>query len=323
MQVKKVQNRKLKTQAQLKKTKLSKKFLVVISGPTAIGKTAVAIEIAKHFKTEIISADSRQFFKEMSIGTAKPSKAELKKVKHHFIDTHSVKDDLDAGKFEVEAIKKIEKLFEKKDLVLMAGGSGMYVDAVTKGFDPLPEVSELLREELNATYKEKGIEVLQKLLFELDPKHFYVIDLNNPHRLIRALEICIGTGQPYSSFRKGEGKKRDFSIIKIGLNTDREKLYERINKRVDKMMKAGLLDEVKKLKKYRDLNALVTVGYKELFDHLDGNTDLKTAVDKIKQNSRNFAKRQLTWFKKDKETVWFEPKDVKKIIAYIKEQCAN
>lgn len=301
----------------------SQKYLIVITGPTAVGKTAAAIAIARHFKTEIISADSRQFFKEMSIGTAKPSPAELKKAKHHFVDNISVEEDYDAGKFESEAITLLTKLFEKKDIVLMAGGSGMYIDAVTKGFDELPPGDDHLRDELTSIHQDKGIEVLQQLLRELDPDYYEKVDLNNPQRMIRALEVCMSTGKPYSSFRKGEGKKRDFSIIKIGLNSDREELYERINERVDKMMKKGLLKEVKSLLKYKKLNALQTVGYKELFDHLEGKATLEEAVEKLKQNTRNFAKRQLTWFRKDKEIKWFEPGQEKEIIAYLEGRCGN
>ena len=312
----------MKTTEPLKKIKLPKN-LIVITGPTASGKTAASISLAQHFHAPILSADSRQFFREMNIGTAKPTPAELKKAEHHFIGHISIHDDYDAGKFEADALRLLEKLFREHPVVLMAGGSGMYIDAVCKGFDQLPETDELLREELSAVHKEQGIIALQKLLFELDPKHYYSVDLNNPHRLIRALEICIGTGKPYSSFRKGEVKQRDFNIVKIGLEMDRKELYARIDKRVDKMMEEGLLDEVRSLLEFKHLNALQTVGYRELFAYLDGEMPLDKAVEKIKQDTRNFAKRQLTWFRKDKDITMFEPADIKGMIKFIEKKCAN
>lgn len=300
-----------------------KKFLLVIAGPTAIGKTSLAIRLAKLFQTEIISADSRQFFREMNIGTAKPSDKELAEIKHHFINTISVADNYDAGQYEHEASALLNELFKKYDLVIMAGGSGMYINAVCNGFDDIPEVNENIREQLNTTYKKEGIFPLQEQLSELDPEYYKTIDLNNPQRLIRALEICLSTGQPYSSFRKGKGKARDYTIIKIGLNTDREQLYKRINQRVDEMIEAGLIDEVKNLIKYKHLNALQTVGYKELFNHLDGEQSLQRAIEQIKQNTRNFAKRQLTWFKKDASIKWFEPGDIAEISEYVKHKISE
>lgn len=312
----------LKTAEPLKKIKYPGN-LIVITGPTASGKTAASISLAQHFHAPVLSADSRQFFLEMNIGTAKPTPAELKKAEHHFIGHLSIHDDYDAGKFEADALKLVEQLFQKHSIVLMAGGSGMYIDAVCKGFDPLPETDELLREELTAVYKEKGIEALQKLLSELDPKHYYAVDLNNPHRLIRALEICIGTGKPYSSFRKGEPKERDFNIIKIGLELERKELYARIDARVDKMMEDGLLEEVRSLQEFKHLNALQTVGYRELFAYLDGEISLEEAVEKIKQDTRNFAKRQLTWFRKDKDITMFAPSDIKGMVKFIEKKCAS
>lgn len=300
-----------------------KKFLLVIAGPTAIGKTSLAIRLAKLFQTEIISADSRQFFREMNIGTAKPSDKELAEIKHHFINTISVADNYDAGQYEHEASALLNELFKKYDLVIMAGGSGMYINAVCNGFDDIPEVNENIREQLNTTYKKEGIFPLQEQLSELDPEYYKTIDLNNPQRLIRALEICLSTGQPYSSFRKGKGKVRDYTIIKIGLNTDRDQLYKRINQRVDEMIEAGLIDEVKNLIKYKHLNALQTVGYKELFNHLAGEQSLQRAIEQIKQNTRNFAKRQLTWFKKDASIRWFEPGDVAEISEYVKHKISE
>jgi tRNA dimethylallyltransferase len=280
--------------------------LLVISGPTAIGKTALAIRVAQTLGTEIISADSRQFFREMSIGTAKPSDKELQSAPHHFINNLSITENYDAGKFESEALTRIHTLFKKQEVVILCGGSGMYIDAVCKGFDPLPDVDGSFREKLNELYRSEGIAALQKLLHEKDPEYYKHIDLLNPNRLIRALEITLATGQPYSYFRKGIGKTRDFRILKFGLNTRREVLYERIDQRVGLMMKAGLVEEARSLLPFRKLNALQTVGYKELFDYFDNKTDLAQATELIKQNTRRFAKRQLTWFRKDPETIWLE-----------------
>lgn len=285
------------------------KNLIVIVGPTAIGKTTLAIDLALKLKTEIISADSRQFFREMNIGTAKPTNEELSKAKHHFINTISVKDEYNAGKFETEADHCINDLFKKHNAVIMVGGSGLYIDAVCNGFDAMPDINETVREELNTLFKEKGITTLQEMLMKADPVHYNNVDLNNPQRIIRALEVCKSTGKTYSEFRKGEKKIHPFNIIKLGLNTEREELYTRINKRVDEMMSAGLLNEIKQLLPLQHLNALHTVGYSELFGHLNGNTDLNTAIDKIKQNTRNFAKRQITWFKRDQEIKWFAPNE--------------
>lgn len=296
------------------------KFLIVIAGPTAVGKTALSIEIAREFNTEIISADSRQFFREMSIGTAKPSQEELKYVTHHFINSHSIKKEYNVGKYEREALDLLDNLFKKKEVVILTGGSGLYIDAVCKGFDNLPEVSIDIRENLNNIFKEKGIEELQAMLKEHDPEYYKTVDLSNPQRIIRALEVSISTGLPYSSFRKKETKQRTFNIIMIGLELPREELYERINARVDEMIKQGLMEEVKNLIEYKAHNALQTVGYKELFDHFSGKLELKDAIELIKQNTRNYAKRQLTWFRKDKEIKWFHPDEKKEIIEYIKKK---
>lgn len=295
----------------------NKKILIVIAGPTAIGKTALAIKVAQHYQTEIISADSRQFFKEMSIGTAKPSKEELKQAKHHFIDSHSIQEELSVGSFEKEAISKIEALFLEHDVLVMVGGSGLYINAVLYGFDDIPKADENLRNQLNQRLESEGIERLQKQLQELDPIYYNEVDIHNSQRIIRALEVCISTGKPFSSFRKTEPKKRSFESIIIGLNTDRTKLYDRINDRVDRMILAGLVEEVTNLKKFKDLNALKTVGYSEIFNHLEGNILLPEAIEKIKQNTRNFAKRQLTWFRKYPKIDWFEPSDLKNIIKTI------
>ncbi len=295
----------------------NKKTLVVIVGPTAVGKTTLAIEIAQHHHTEVISADSRQFFKEMSIGTAKPNTEELQTIKHHFVDSHSIHDSFSVGNFEKQAIQKIEGLFQKHDVLVMVGGSGLYIHAVLYGFDELPKADESLRNQLNQQLAEEGIEKLQNQLKELDPKYYAEVDIQNPQRIIRALEVCISTGQPFSSFRKTKAKSRPFKSVIIGLDMDRQKLYSSINQRVDAMMDNGLLEEVKSLKPYQHLNALKTVGYSEIFDHLNGMCTLEEAIDKIKQNTRNFAKRQLTWFRKNKEVMWFEPTEKTSILSFL------
>jgi tRNA dimethylallyltransferase len=302
---------------------MNAKFLVVILGPTAAGKTAASLELAKEFETEILSADSRQFFKEMSIGTAKPNEHELKSVKHHFIDSLSVSDEYNVGMFERDALKILDKLFKKKDVVVMAGGSGLYINAVCNGFDEVPQADQEIRANITEMYKREGIEYLQSTLKKLDEEHYRKVDIKNPHRLIRAIEVCMTTGKPYSELRKGEKKKRNFTTVKIGLNMDREKLYAKINSRVDTMMSQGLLEEVKALAPFRaggNLNSLQTVGYTELFEHLEGKYDLERAVELIKQNTRNFAKRQMTWFRKDKEITWFEPEEIKGIMQFINTQ---
>ncbi|MBI4945498.1 MAG: tRNA (adenosine(37)-N6)-dimethylallyltransferase MiaA [Bacteroidetes bacterium] len=302
----------------------SKKYLIVILGPTAVGKTVLAIDIAKEFDTEIISADSRQFFREMNIGTAKPNNEELKSVKHHFINSISVHDEYNAGIFEREALKTLETIYQKNGIAVMTGGSGLYINAVCNGFDELPHADKEIRAKIIEMYKLEGIEYLRDTLKKLDEEHYKKIDIKNPHRLIRAIEVCMVTGMKYSEMRvrdKGQGaKERKFAVIKIGLEMEREKLYERINLRVDEMMKQGLLDEVKNLFKYKHLNSLQTVGYKELFDFMEGKIDLNRAVELIKQNTRNFAKRQMTWFRKDKTIKWFDPREKTKIIQYVKDE---
>jgi tRNA dimethylallyltransferase len=295
------------------------KHLIVIAGPTAIGKTALGADLAKEFRTDVISADSRQFFREMSIGTAKPSKAEMSDITHHFIGSHSISENYNVGKFESDVISLLDELFLDKDVVIMVGGSGLYIDAVCKGFDELPEADPMIREQIDALLLDKGIEGLREKLKELDPEYYAQVDLGNPQRLSRAIEVCISSGKTYSSLRAGRIKERNFNIIKIGLNTDRGKLYDRINERVDRMMENGLLEEVRSLVQYKNANALQTVGYKELFDHLDGKTDLQSAVELIRQNTRKFAKRQLTWFRRDKNMKWFEPDEKEEIIEYIKQ----
>jgi len=296
-------------------------YLINIVGPTAIGKTALSIKVARHYHSEIISADSRQFFKEMKIGTAVPEQEELEAAPHHFIQHISVENQYSVGDFEKDAIKKLEGLFRKNSVVIMVGGSGLYIKAVTEGLDEFPKVDPEIRKNLNKHLKEDGIDWLQQKLFVLDPEYYKNIDVQNPHRLIRALEICIATGKPFSSFLHQDKEKRDFKIIPIGLKADREILYERINQRVDLMIKNGLVEEARALYPKRDFNALNTVGYKELFEYFEGKTDLKTAISEIKKNTRRFAKRQLTWFRKDSEIKWFEFDDQpEKIIEYIDSQ---
>ncbi|MBA6315500.1 tRNA (adenosine(37)-N6)-dimethylallyltransferase MiaA [Cellulophaga baltica] len=282
------------------------KTVISVVGPTAIGKTKLAIAIAQQYKTEIISADSRQFFKEMNIGTAVPSPEELVAAPHHFIQHKSILEPYSVGDFERDAIAKLESLFETKDIVVLVGGSGLYVDAVIKGLDHFPEVDAAIRPRLNQELATEGIAVLQNRLKELDPEYFNKVDIQNPHRLVRALEICIGTGKPYSSFLNKDKNKRPFKTITLGIEAEREMIYERINQRVDLMVDAGLIDEVKSLIENKALNALQTVGYKELFNYFEGLWQLDFAISEIKKNTRRFAKRQLTWFRRATETIWVD-----------------
>lgn len=293
------------------------KYLIVIAGPTAIGKTDLSLSIAKKYNTDILSCDSRQFYKEMRIGTAVPSQEELSQIKHHFIQNLSIANKYSVGKFEIDALKKIEELHKEKDVLVMVGGSGLYIDAVCRGLDDFPDVKEGLRDELNLRYKNEGIESLKRQLIELDPEYHNEVDKSNPHRIIRALEICISTGKPFSSYRKQQKKKRKFTTIKLILSREREILYDRINKRVDIMMSEGLLEEAKSVYEYRENNALQTVGYKELFAYFDGDWDLETAISEIKKNTRRYAKRQMTWFRRDPETVFFDPTDKEGILTYL------
>lgn len=297
-----------------------KKKLIVIVGPTAVGKTAVGIAVAKHLNTEIISADSRQFYREMSIGTAKPTWEELSQAKHHFIDSHSIAEEYSAGDFERDALALLERLFETKDTVVMVGGSGLFVRAVCEGLDDLPKAPSEVREKLNSMFETHGIEPLQQRLKEVDLEYYQTADVDNPQRVIRALEVFESTGKPFSSFHVKVVSERPFDVVTIGLNTDREELYERINHRVEKMLEAGLIAEVRSLLPYRSKPALLTVGYAEIFAYLDGMITLEDAVDKIKQNSRRYAKRQITWFKKYGNTEWFEPDDLEGILSFLKEK---
>ena len=291
--------------------------MVVIVGPTAIGKTALAIQVAQHFKSEIVSADSRQFFREMEIGTAKPDAIEQNAAKHHFINSHSVKELFSTGDFELDALKVIDDIFIKHDIAIMVGGSGLYINAVINGLDEMPEIDLQIRSKLNHQFETEGLESIQKQLKELDPEYFEKVDQNNPQRMIRGLEVFLSTGKKLSSMLSATKKERPFNIVKIGLNTDRSILYNRINERVDKMVGAGLLKEVESLLEYRSFNALNTVGYSEIFDYLDKKISLEEAISSIKQNTRRFAKRQLTWFRRDEEINWFEPNQTEAIINLI------
>lgn len=280
--------------------------LISIVGPTAIGKTALSINLAQHYNTEIISADSRQFYKEMSIGTAVPTTEELNSAKHHLIQFKSIREDYNVGDFERDAITKLTDLYQSNSMVVMVGGSGLYVKAVTKGLDHFPDVDSKIRNSLNARLKLDGLKPLQEELKQLDEITYHSIALDNPQRVIRALEICLGTGKPYSSYLTNPEKNRNFKTITIGLDAERSIIYDRINKRVDQMIKNGLLHEAENLIKYKNLNALNTVGYKELFAYFDGEYPLEFAISEIKKNTRRFAKRQLTWFRKDESIKWFD-----------------
>ena len=293
------------------------KKLIIIVGPTGVGKTALSIELAQYLKTEIISADSRQIYKELNIGTAKPSEQECKAVPHHFIGSHSIHENYNVGKYELETISQLNQLFQKYNTLILVGGTGLYVDAICNGIDHLPETNFQIRNELENLLEKEGISALQTKLKEVDIEYYKTVDLNNPHRLIRALEVSIISGKPYSSFRKKNPVTRIFTPIKIGLNINRDLLYERINNRVDDMINQGLVEEAMHLFQHKNLNALQTVGYQELFDHFEEKISLEQAIEFIKQNSRRYAKRQLTWFKRDKEITWFEPNEKEKIFDLI------
>lgn len=293
------------------------KNLIVLVGPTGVGKTELSLSIAKHFNTEIISSDSRQLYKNLSIGTAAPTQEQLQTIRHHFVGTLELTDYYSAAQYELDAIALLEKLFERNSVYLLSGGSMMYIDAVCKGIDDIPTVDADTRDLMLERYEEEGLEQLCSELRLLDPTYYNSVDLKNHKRVIHALEICYMTGKPYSSFLTREAKKRPFNIIAIGLNREREELYDRINRRVDNMVEEGLIDEVKAVYKYKDLNSLNTVGYKEIIKYLDGEWSLDFAITKIKQNSRNYAKKQLTWFKRNSDITWFHPTEKEPIIAHI------
>lgn len=293
------------------------KHLVVIAGPTGSGKTDLSIRVARYYHCPIISTDSRQFYRGIPIGTAQPTAEELQMAEHHFIADRELKDDFNSGAYETEALSRLEELFQKHDIVVAVGGSGLYIKALCEGMDDLPEVDPRLRKELNSRCKAEGVEALAEELHRLDPDFYEVVDRKNPARVVRALEVCISTGKTYSSLRSGVKRQRPFNIIKIAVNMDREVLYERIDLRVDKMVQAGLYDEALKVYPLRELNALQTVGYREWFDHFDGKISREEAIELIKRNSRRYAKRQLTWFRADKDFEWFEPSETEKILEYI------
>jgi tRNA dimethylallyltransferase len=295
----------------------NKKYLIVVAGPTAVGKTACAIKLARHYQTEIVSADSRQFYREMTIGTAKPSTEELQAAPHHFINNLSIQQTYTAGQYEQEALQCLAQLFETHNVVILVGGSGLFIKALCEGIDEMPDINPEIREALNRQFAEEGIGPLQAELQEKDPAYYNEVDRANPVRLIRALEVIRSAGKPYSSFRTGIPKKRSFETIKIGLNLERVFLYQRIDERMDKMLETGLVEEVRSLYPYRTLNALQTVGYSEVIGFLDEQYSYEEMVDKLKQNSRRYAKRQLTWFAKDKEYRWFSPFETEQILSYV------
>ena len=305
-------------------------YLITIIGPTAIGKTSLSIALAQHFGCEIISCDSRQFFKEMYIGTAVPSEDELASAPHHFIQNKSIFDKYSVGDFEIEALEKLDELFVKNNIQIMVGGSGLYVDAVLKGFDEFPDIDEDIRTEINSKFDALGIEFLQHKLQELDPNYYNKLEkenpqtLQNPQRMKRFVEVCIGSGLPYSGFIGKRNSKRNFTPIIIGLESDREIMYDRINQRVELMFEAGLVEEVKQLLPHKDRNALQTVGYRELFDYFEEKCTLEFAAAQIKQNTRRFAKRQMTWFKRTENAIWFDYEtDKNKIIQSIDSKVLN
>ncbi len=293
------------------------KYLITVVGPTAVGKTSLCLKIAKKFDTEIISADSRQFYRETNLGTAKPSIQELEEVKHHYIGHKSVFDTYDVKAFERDTLALLEGFYKEKDLAILTGGSGLFIDAICNGMDEIPDVDTELRQKLIGSYQENGIVFLQKELQLYDPVYFSEVDLNNPQRLMRALEVCMGTGKPYSSFRKKSKIQRPFQVIKIGLKREREELYGRIEQRMDAMIAQGLFEEAASLFEYRHLNALHTVGYTEIFGYLEGKYDKDEAIRLLKRNSRRYAKRQMTWFKRDADMTWFHPEQDSEIITFI------
>ena len=296
------------------------KTLIVLTGPTGIGKTTVGIKIAQYYNTEIVSSDSRQIFKELQIGTAVPNNNELYAVKHHFIHSHTITENYNASRYETEAIQLLKELFQQHNIIVLVGGSMLYIDAICKGIDIMPDVDPEIRSSLKVRLKEQGLGSLRLQLKKQDPEYYKIVDLKNPNRIIHALEICLMTGKPYSSFRSAPNKKRPFSIIKIGLNCEREILHNRINKRVDLMIQEGLEEEAKSVYPLKHLNSLNTVGYREWFAYFDGEISKEKAIELIKRNSRRYARKQLTWFRKDKKMQWFEPNQTQEIIEYIESE---
>ena len=298
----------------------SKKTLIVLIGPTGVGKTDLSIKIAEKYNSPIISADSRQLYSELKIGTAAPAEEYLKRVKHYFVGTLKLTDYYSAAQYESDVISLLEELFKGNDTILLTGGSMMYIDAICKGIDDIPTVDNDTRQMMMEKYEKEGLERLCAELKLLDPEYYSIVDLKNPKRVIHALEICYMTGKTYTSFRTGNKKQRPFDIIKIGLCREREELYERINRRVDIMINDGLVDEVKSVYQYRNLNSLNTVGYKEIIQYLDGNCTLDFAIEKIKQDSRIYSRKQMTWFKRDNEITWFHPDNEEEIMNFIESE---
>lgn len=304
-------------------TSMKKPTLIVLIGPTGVGKTELSLSIAEKYHTSIISSDSRQLYKELKIGTAAPTPEQLSRVTHYFVGTLELTDYYSAAQYETEVLKKLAELFKTHPVVVMTGGSMMYVDAVCKGIDDIPTVDKDTRELMIQRYENEGLDQLCAELRVLDPEYYRIVDLKNPKRVIHALEICYMTGKTYTSFRTRSQKERPFNIVKIGLTRDREELYQRINHRVEEMMKDGLLEEAQRVYPYKHLNSLNTVGYKEIFKYLDGEWDLPFAVEKIKQNSRIYSRKQMTWFKRDPEITWFHPEQKEEIIHYLSSQISQ
>lgn len=298
-------------------TKMSNKRLVVIVGPTGSGKTDLSLRLAHHYKAPILSTDSRQVYRGLPIGTAQPTAEQLQAVEHHFIASHDLTDNLNCGEYEVQALDRLRELFAELDYVVAVGGSGLYIKALCEGMDDLPKADESLRTELSARLADEGLEALAEQLRMLDPAYYEVVDRSNPARVLRALEVCLQTGLPYSSQRTGGRRMRPFGIVKIGVDLPREVLYERIDRRVDQMIADGLETEARAVYPYRQLNALQTVGYREFFDYFEGAISREEAVERIKRNSRRYAKRQLTWFRRDPEVLWFSPDQIEAMIDYI------
>ncbi len=300
----------------------SEKFLIVVAGPTAVGKTDLSLKLASHFQTVILSADSRQFYREMNIGTAKPDPGEQQGIPHYFIDSHSITEEYNAGQFETDALEILSEIFKTHEVAIVVGGSGLYVRALCEGMDEMPDVPSEIRKNLNEQLNQSGLRELSRQLAQLDPEYAKQVDTSNPQRVIRALEVCLASGKPYSWFRSRQKKERPFRILKIGLDLPRTELYYRIDQRMDQMLAQGLLDETKQLLPFKERNALQTVGYSEIFDFLEGKYDWEETVRLLKRNSRRYAKRQLTWFKRDPDFAWFRPDQETEILEYIKAQMA-
>ena len=302
---------------------ISSKTLIIIAGPTAVGKTYLCVKLAKLLDTEVVSADSRQFYHELSIGTAKPTIEEMDGIKHHFVDSHSIQDYYSVGDFERECLVVLKEIFQRKDVVILTGGSGMFIKMITDGIDEMPEANLALRQTLAKRLENEGLKILANELKKLDPIYYEQVDIQNTQRVLRALEVCISTGQPFSSFRKNQKAERPFQMIKIGLERPREELYTRIDKRMDIMLSSGLETEAKSVIDFREHYALKTVGYREIYEHLDGEYDREEMVRLLKRNSRRYAKRQMTWFKNQDEFHWFNAKNEEEIIEFVRNKCSE